>query len=74
MKLKRESLGMVKLAASGTHAFFCLLYIPSRLPGCLTNSGCFLRQQAIVFLVPRRDVVVSEELIEKAEQEESGMM
>src|SRR6201988_2282155 len=26
------------------------------------------------FLVPRRDVVVSEELIEKAEEEESGMM
>jgi DHA1 family bicyclomycin/chloramphenicol resistance-like MFS transporter len=26
------------------------------------------------FLVPRRDVVVSEELIEKAEEEEAGMM
>src|SRR5262245_1385001 len=29
---------------------------------------------AMFFLVPRRDVVVSEELIEKAEEEESGMM
>jgi DHA1 family bicyclomycin/chloramphenicol resistance-like MFS transporter len=29
---------------------------------------------AMVFLVPRRDVVVSEELIEQAEEEESGMM
>jgi DHA1 family bicyclomycin/chloramphenicol resistance-like MFS transporter len=28
----------------------------------------------MVFLVPRRDVVVSEELIEQAEEEESGMM
>ena len=29
---------------------------------------------AMFFLVPRRDVVVSEELIEKAEEEEQGMM
>ncbi len=29
---------------------------------------------AMLFLVPRRDVVVSEELIEKAEEEESGML
>ena len=29
---------------------------------------------AMFFLVPRRDVVVSEDLIEKAEEEESGMM
>jgi len=29
---------------------------------------------AMFFLVPRRDVVVSEELIEKAEEEEAGMM
>ena len=29
---------------------------------------------AMFFLVPRRDVVVSEELIEKAEEEERGMM
>jgi MFS transporter, DHA1 family, multidrug resistance protein len=29
---------------------------------------------AMFFLVPRRDVVVSEELIEKAEEEDSGMM
>src|SRR5712672_1122928 len=28
----------------------------------------------MIFLVPRRDVVVSEELIEKAEEEESGML
>ncbi|QWG24649.1 multidrug effflux MFS transporter [Bradyrhizobium sediminis] len=28
----------------------------------------------MVFLIPRRDVVVSEELIEKAEEEESGML
>jgi MFS transporter, DHA1 family, multidrug resistance protein len=28
----------------------------------------------MIFLVPRRDVVVSEQLIEKAEEEESGML
>jgi DHA1 family bicyclomycin/chloramphenicol resistance-like MFS transporter len=29
---------------------------------------------AMIFLVPRRDVVVSEELIEQAEEEESGLL
>jgi DHA1 family bicyclomycin/chloramphenicol resistance-like MFS transporter len=29
---------------------------------------------SMIFLVPRRDVVVSEELIEQAEEEESGML
>ena len=29
---------------------------------------------SMIFLVPRRDVVVSEKLIEQAEEEESGMM
>jgi MFS transporter, DHA1 family, multidrug resistance protein len=28
----------------------------------------------MIFLVPRREVVVSEELIEQAEEEESGML
>jgi DHA1 family bicyclomycin/chloramphenicol resistance-like MFS transporter len=28
----------------------------------------------MLFLVPRRDVVVSEALIERAEEEESGML
>jgi DHA1 family bicyclomycin/chloramphenicol resistance-like MFS transporter len=28
----------------------------------------------MVFLVPRRNVVISEELIERAEEQESGMM
>jgi len=28
----------------------------------------------MIFLVPRRNVVVSEELIEKAEEEESGLL
>jgi DHA1 family bicyclomycin/chloramphenicol resistance-like MFS transporter len=28
----------------------------------------------MIFLVPRRDVVVSEELIEQAEEEESGLL
>ncbi len=28
----------------------------------------------MIFLVPRRDVVISEELIEQAEEEESGML
>jgi DHA1 family bicyclomycin/chloramphenicol resistance-like MFS transporter len=28
----------------------------------------------MIFLVPRRDVVVSEALIEQAEEEESGML
>jgi DHA1 family bicyclomycin/chloramphenicol resistance-like MFS transporter len=28
----------------------------------------------MIFLIPRRDVVVSEELIEQAEEEESGML
>ena len=28
----------------------------------------------MIFIVPRREVVVSEELIEQAEEEESGMM
>jgi DHA1 family bicyclomycin/chloramphenicol resistance-like MFS transporter len=28
----------------------------------------------MVFLIPRRDMVVSEELFEQAEEEESGMM
>jgi len=28
----------------------------------------------MMFLVPRRELVVSEELIEQAEEEESGMM
>ena len=28
----------------------------------------------MIFLVPRRDVVVSEELIEQAEEEEAGVM
>ena len=28
----------------------------------------------MMFLIPRRDLVVSEELIEKAEEEESGLL
>ena len=28
----------------------------------------------MIFVVPRREVVVSEELIEQAEEEETGMM
>ena len=28
----------------------------------------------MIFLIPRRNVVVSEQLIEKAEEEESGML
>lgn len=28
----------------------------------------------MIFIVPRRDVVISEELIEQAEEEESGML
>jgi DHA1 family bicyclomycin/chloramphenicol resistance-like MFS transporter len=35
------------------------------------SFGC---ASTMIFLVPRRDVVVSEELIEQAEEEESGML
>jgi MFS transporter, DHA1 family, multidrug resistance protein len=42
------------------------------------NAAIFLLSAAcastMIFLVPRRDVVVSEELIEQAEEEESGML
>jgi DHA1 family bicyclomycin/chloramphenicol resistance-like MFS transporter len=37
----------------------------------LLSIGC---ASTMIFLVPRRDVVVSEELIEQAEEEESGML
>jgi DHA1 family bicyclomycin/chloramphenicol resistance-like MFS transporter len=35
------------------------------------SLGC---AASVIFLIPRRDLVVSEELIERAEEEESGMM
>jgi DHA1 family bicyclomycin/chloramphenicol resistance-like MFS transporter len=37
----------------------------------ILSMGC---ASTMIFLVPRRDVVVSEELIEQAEEEESGML
>src|SRR6476661_2908038 len=37
----------------------------------ILSIGC---ASTMIFLVPRRDVVVSEELIEQAEEEESGML
>jgi DHA1 family bicyclomycin/chloramphenicol resistance-like MFS transporter len=35
------------------------------------SIGC---ASTMIFLVPRRNVVVGEELIEKAEEEETGML
>src|SRR5258707_3083207 len=37
----------------------------------ILSAGC---ASTMIFLIPRRDVVVSEELIEQAEEEESGML
>jgi DHA1 family bicyclomycin/chloramphenicol resistance-like MFS transporter len=35
------------------------------------SLGCVA---TMIFLIPRRDVVVSEQLIERAEEEESGLL
>ena len=62
--LRREAADMVMvglmLGALGFTASFFVISI-----ACAST---------MIFLVPRRDVVVSEELIEKAEEEESGML
>jgi DHA1 family bicyclomycin/chloramphenicol resistance-like MFS transporter len=45
--------------------------VPLNIAIVILSVAC---ASAMIFLVPRRDVVVSEELIEKAEEEESGLM
>src|SRR3981189_1736903 len=50
-------------------------HFPPPLSPHLTIAALSLSgASTMIFLVPRRDVVVSEELIEKAEEEESGML
>jgi DHA1 family bicyclomycin/chloramphenicol resistance-like MFS transporter len=45
--------------------------VPLNIAVVMLSIAC---ASTMIFLVPRRDVVVSEELIEKAEEEESGML
>ena len=45
--------------------------VPLNIAIVILSIAC---ASTMIFLVPRRDVVVSEELIEKAEEEESGML
>ncbi|MEA2916803.1 MAG: transporter, family, multidrug resistance protein [Bradyrhizobium sp.] len=45
--------------------------VPLNIAIVMLSIAC---ASTMIFLVPRRDVVVSEELIEKAEEEESGML
>ena len=45
--------------------------VPLTIAVVMLSIAC---ASTMIFLVPRRDVVVSEELIEQAEEEESGMM
>ena len=44
----------------------------SSRPRAERGEGAHCRR--VIFLVPRRDVVISEALIEQAEEEESGML
>src|ERR1700730_4689078 len=45
--------------------------VPLNIAIFVLSAAC---ASTMIFLVPRRDVVVSEEMIEKAEEEESGML
>jgi DHA1 family bicyclomycin/chloramphenicol resistance-like MFS transporter len=45
--------------------------VPLNIAIVALSIGC---ASTMIFLVPRRDVVISEELIEQAEEEESGML
>jgi hypothetical protein len=45
--------------------------VPLNIAIVILSIAC---ASTMIFLVPRRNVVVSEELIEKAEEEESGML
>ena len=45
--------------------------MPLNIAIVILSLGC---ASTMIFLVPRRDVVVSEALIEAAEEEESGML
>jgi DHA1 family bicyclomycin/chloramphenicol resistance-like MFS transporter len=45
--------------------------VPLNIAIVILSIAC---ASTMIFLVPRRDVVISEELIEKAEEEESGML
>jgi DHA1 family bicyclomycin/chloramphenicol resistance-like MFS transporter len=45
--------------------------VPLNIAIVILSIAC---ASTMIFLVPRRDVVVSEELLEKAEEEESGML
>jgi DHA1 family bicyclomycin/chloramphenicol resistance-like MFS transporter len=45
--------------------------VPLNIAIVVLSAAC---ASAMIFLIPRRDVVVSEELIGKAEEEEQGML
>lgn len=45
--------------------------VPLNIAIVVLSAAC---AATMIFIIPRRDVVVSEELIEKAEEEESGLM
>ena len=45
--------------------------VPLNIAIVVLSIGC---ASTMIFLVPRRNVVVSEELIEQAEEEESGLL
>jgi MFS transporter, DHA1 family, multidrug resistance protein len=45
--------------------------VPLNIAVVILSTAC---ASTMIFLVPRRDVVISEELIEQAEEEESGML
>src|SRR5438309_1430151 len=45
--------------------------VPLNIAIVILSAAC---ASTMIFLVPRRNMVVSEELIEKAEEEESGML
>ena len=45
--------------------------VPLNIAIVILSMACV---STMIFLVPRRDVVISEELIEQAEEEESGML
>jgi DHA1 family bicyclomycin/chloramphenicol resistance-like MFS transporter len=45
--------------------------VPVNIAIVVLSAACAM---TMIFIIPRRDVVVSEELIEKAEEEESGLM
>ena len=45
--------------------------VPLNIAIAVLSIAC---ASTMIFLVPRRNVVVSEELIEKAEEEESGLL